>query len=58
VPPEKIDFLPLQLQLLPLCAMPRVSLLNCIAVKEIFVSVLQLQNVSLVFAIQFQWVHR
>jgi hypothetical protein len=57
VPPEKIVFLPLQRQLLPPCAMPRVSLLSCIAVKEIFVFVLQLQNVSLVFAIQFQSVH-
>jgi hypothetical protein len=55
---EKIDFLPLQRRHLPRCAMPPVNLLSSIAVKEIFESVLPLQNDFLVCAILFQWVHR
>jgi hypothetical protein len=56
--PVKIVYLPPLLQPLLRYVMQPVNLRSCIAVKAIFVSVLQLLNVYLVFAIQCQWAHR
>jgi hypothetical protein len=54
----KIASLPPLAQHLPHFGMPPVNPLNSIAAKEIFESVLPLQNVFLACAILFQLVHR
>jgi hypothetical protein len=56
--PVKIVYLPPLPQHLLRCAMQQANLRSYTVAKEIFVSVLQLQNVYLGFATQYQLAHR